>query len=51
MRARDITQIMDELTTNIQDRFSWCMRLANGIMLNDETSGGINLQVELWKNI
>lgn len=40
---------MDELTTDIQDRFSWCMRQANAVMLNDETSAGIDQQHELWK--
>ena len=41
--------VMDELTRAIQDEISWCMLFADDIVLVDETRGGINIKLELWR--
>ena len=41
--------VMDELTRVMQDEISWCMLLADDIVLVDETRIRINVKLELWR--
>ena len=43
------TLIMDELTGHIQDEVPWCMLFADDIVLVDETEGGVNAKLEVWR--
>jgi len=41
--------VMDEITRHIQDEVPWCMLFADDIVLVDETRGGVNAKLELWR--
>ncbi|XP_070055689.1 uncharacterized protein [Nicotiana tomentosiformis] len=40
---------LDMLTRHIQGRGSWCMLFADDIVLIDETQGGVNAKLEVWR--
>ncbi|XP_070018008.1 uncharacterized protein [Nicotiana sylvestris] len=40
---------MDALTHHIQREVSWCMLFADDIILIDETRGGVNERLEIWR--
>nr|XP_016498276.1 PREDICTED: uncharacterized protein LOC107816997 [Nicotiana tabacum] len=42
---------MDELTRNIKGEMPWCMLFANRVVLIDETKGGVNYRMEVWRQI
>jgi len=44
------TIIMDELMREIQDEVPWCMLFADDIVLIDETIGGLNKKLEMWRH-
>ncbi|KAF5939493.1 hypothetical protein HYC85_023752 [Camellia sinensis] len=41
--------VIDELTRNIQDNVPWCMHFANDIVFVDETRGGVNTKLAIWR--
>lgn len=45
------TLVMNELTNVTQDEVPGCMIYADDIVLNYETSEGVNKKLELWRNI
>ncbi|XP_070017278.1 secreted RxLR effector protein 78-like [Nicotiana sylvestris] len=40
---------MDALTHHIQEEVPWCMLFADNILLIDETRGGVNERLEVWR--
>uniref|UniRef100_A0A1S3Z9A6 Reverse transcriptase domain-containing protein n=1 Tax=Nicotiana tabacum TaxID=4097 RepID=A0A1S3Z9A6_TOBAC len=40
---------MDALTRHIQGEVPWCMLFADDIVLIDETRGGVNKRLEIWR--
>ncbi|XP_070046510.1 secreted RxLR effector protein 78-like [Nicotiana tomentosiformis] len=40
---------MDVLTRHIQGEVPWCMLFVDDIVLIDETWGGVNVQLEVWR--
>ena len=43
--------VIDELTRAIQDEISWCMLFVDDIVLVDEMRAGVNVKLELWRQI
>ncbi|KAF3674573.1 putative pre-mRNA-processing factor 6-like [Capsicum annuum] len=41
--------VMDVLTRRIQGEVPWCMLFADDVVLIDETRGGVNDKLELWR--
>ncbi|KAM3394643.1 hypothetical protein P3S68_003646 [Capsicum galapagoense] len=41
--------VMDVLTRRIQGEVPWCMLFANDVVLIDETRGGVNDKLEMWR--
>nr|XP_018633176.1 uncharacterized protein LOC108948481 [Nicotiana tomentosiformis] len=42
---------LDVLTRNIQGEVLWCMLFADDIVLIDETRGGVNTKLEVWRQM
>ena len=42
--------VMDALTHHIQGEVPWCMLFADDIILIDETRGGVNERLEIWRH-
>ena len=42
---------MDELTKHIQDDVPWCMLFADDIVLIDETKSGVNVKLDVWREV
>nr|XP_009631961.1 uncharacterized protein LOC104121628 [Nicotiana tomentosiformis] len=40
---------LDVLTRHMQREVSWCMLFADDIILLDETRGGVNARLEVWR--
>ncbi|XP_070025231.1 uncharacterized protein [Nicotiana sylvestris] len=41
---------MDSLTRHIQEEVPWCLLFADDIVLIDETQGGVNERLEVWRH-
>ncbi|XP_070054805.1 secreted RxLR effector protein 78-like [Nicotiana tomentosiformis] len=41
---------MDSLTRHIQGEVPWCLLFADDIVLIDETRGGVNERLEVWRH-
>ncbi|KAF3627840.1 putative pre-mRNA-processing factor 6-like [Capsicum annuum] len=41
--------VMDVLTRRIQGKVPWCMLFADDVVLIDETRGGVNDKLEVWR--
>ncbi|PHU07744.1 Calmodulin-binding receptor-like cytoplasmic kinase 3 [Capsicum chinense] len=41
--------VMDVLTWEIQGEVSWCMLFADDLVFIDETHGGVNVELEVWR--
>ncbi|CAN4092267.1 unnamed protein product [Withania somnifera] len=41
--------VMDVLTPRIRGEVPWCMLLADDVVLIDETCGGVNTKLEVWR--
>ncbi|XP_016492742.1 secreted RxLR effector protein 78-like [Nicotiana tabacum] len=41
--------VMDALTHHIQGEVPWCMLFADDIVMIDETRGGFNERLEVWR--
>ncbi|KAM3223006.1 hypothetical protein P3L10_022276 [Capsicum annuum] len=44
-----IALVMDVLTRRIQGEVPWCMLFADDVVLIDETRGGVNDKLEVWR--
>ena len=42
---------MDEITKSLYEEIPWCMLFADDIVLIDETKKGVNIELELWRQI
>ncbi|XP_059310768.1 uncharacterized protein LOC132062156 [Lycium ferocissimum] len=40
---------MDALTSHIQGEVPWCMMFADDIVLINESRGGVNARLEVWR--
>lgn len=49
LRPLLIVLVIDELTWHIQKEVSWYMLFADGIVLIDETRGGVNDRLKVWR--
>ncbi|XP_060183440.1 uncharacterized protein LOC132613435 [Lycium barbarum] len=46
---KDMYEVIDELTKNLQEEVPWCMLFADDIVLIDETCSGVNGKLEDWR--
>nr|XP_016469921.1 PREDICTED: uncharacterized protein LOC107792243 [Nicotiana tabacum] len=42
--------MMDSLLRQIQEKVPWCLLFADDIVLIDETQGGVNERLEVWRH-
>ncbi|XP_075093708.1 uncharacterized protein LOC107820127 [Nicotiana tabacum] len=48
---KDMYEALDVLTRHIQGRVPWCMLFADDIVLINETRGGVNTKLEVWRQM